>query len=727
MKRGLISGIPFFDRVMLFILCACGLFYVGMAWTPSHFAQTLALLGYEPKDWGLVFGQARPIRSDDYLVATALIRNVVANHFDTIDHVSPYHESFRSFVASPLLDWSLLFRPQFWGFYVLPPAYALSLSFFVSSASLLTGVTVALRRFGASSVVSVLVALMLLYSQLLQVWWTQRATDVAFSPWPFLILLSNWRWFIRIPAIAYATAVWLLGEFYPPSLIAIGFAWVVLLISFARVEFVRPQAAAKLGGGLLGIALGAAIVGFYFRDIIPVMAATVYPGQRLSSGGGVPWQMLLSHLLPHFATVYYEPTLPGLNECEVGVVGTYLPLAILCFTDHRSLVQWISRNKAAMSIWLAGLALMLAWMCLPIPAMAGKLFLWDRVPPLRMLWGFGLALTLGSGVVASQVEWRYSPMRALIAANAVVASWLVSKLLFVDAAAANGATPAVVVLRYSAWELIAVALLAAVAVLAAAKPRWLSSHVREIVLGAVAAEVFLIFGMFNPIESAHAIFTEKKSPFLDAMDTLARANPRGWTATPGVFGESLNAFGVPAINNVQFLPDEAFFADVFKGAAQNELNLTFNRYAHIVPSFEAAIRSPQADVALIPIFDVATPLAVSPADVVAARSVAGRVDAFQVDAAVNGKYRVVMIGWAPFHGITADQSISVGYAAGKLEGVRAIRLPRIDVGAALKDASLNVSGFAIEAYATPLSGKPGKTDFQVVARDAGGSMVIDNH
>src|SRR5688572_3333893 len=92
-----------FDIMLVAGLAAFGITYVGFALTPSHFAQTLTLLGFS--DTGLLFGEARAIRSDDYLVATSLLRTAVMNGFREINALPPYHESLKSFIALPLWDW----------------------------------------------------------------------------------------------------------------------------------------------------------------------------------------------------------------------------------------------------------------------------------------------------------------------------------------------------------------------------------------------------------------------------------------------------------------------------------------------------------------------------------------------------------------------------------------------------------------------------------------------
>src|ERR1035437_2953901 len=100
--------------------------YVLLALTPSHYAMRLKYLG---ADMHPLLGSARPIRSDEWIVMTPLFQTAVRGGFSTTNMISPYHETPKGFFALPIWDWSLLFKPQLWGFWLLPPAYAYSLYF----------------------------------------------------------------------------------------------------------------------------------------------------------------------------------------------------------------------------------------------------------------------------------------------------------------------------------------------------------------------------------------------------------------------------------------------------------------------------------------------------------------------------------------------------------------------------------------------------------------------
>jgi hypothetical protein len=63
------------QRWVLFAVIFIGTLYVAAAFTPSHFSFALTQLGFEKT--GLIAGTPQGIRSDDYFVATPMLRNVV--------------------------------------------------------------------------------------------------------------------------------------------------------------------------------------------------------------------------------------------------------------------------------------------------------------------------------------------------------------------------------------------------------------------------------------------------------------------------------------------------------------------------------------------------------------------------------------------------------------------------------------------------------------------------
>lgn len=660
------------------------LVYVFLAWTPANYGEGARLLGVPGA--GPVVGHAEPIRSDDWAVTIPYFQLAVANDFGPRNEASPYKEPLKAYFALPSRDWSMAFKPDLWGFLVLNPAHAYSLHYAVLSLAMLVGFAVLLRQLGCAPGYALAVSAILFSSQFVQVWWTSNAPALAWGPWTAVLFLWRGPWWVRWPALAYVSAVWLIGELYPPLIVATALAMAVLIVAF-RPDALRPFPILCAG---LAVAVGSALAWVHFADLTPVMRATAYPGERTWGGGGVPALQLAAHVFPSFVTARYEP-LPSwpTNACEIGVVGSFLPLAVACFCDHGALLAVARSRPRAIAIWFAGLAVLAAWMLLPIPAGAAPLL--NLVAPGRMLWGFGLLLLLGLAVAVARVPWGLSAVRIVAFVAAVLAAWVLSKFILFRAPLAFGRFDVVIV------PLLAVLLIAR---------RFVPGlGPRRLALLAVALTALVTFGRFNPVQPAGQIFRPQRSEPVDVLRAYARANPKGWAIATRYLGGLAPGAGVPAINHVLLQPQLAFFRQAYPDMPAPAFNATFNRYAHIKPAVRWAPALIQPDLIEVPPDPFAIPLEVQIA-APAAAGTAGAVDRVEVVRLGPTRWGVSVEGWGNWSGVTPGQRLGVT-ATGPARIVRAsgYRLPRPDVVAARKDPAMFASGFGlrleVEAAAAP--------------------------
>jgi hypothetical protein len=653
------------------------LIYVLNAWTPSHYGEATRILGI-PRS-GPVIGEAQGIRSDEWAVTTPYFQISVANNLGPRDETSPYKEPLKAFFALPSRDWSMAFKPDLWGFLALDPAHAYSLHYALLALAMLAGFAILLRQLGCRPGLALGVSALLFLSQFVQVWWTSNAPVLALAPWPVIAVLWRGPWWARMPAIAYATAIWLIGQLYPPFIVSAGLAFGVLVGAF-RPETLRP---AHLAPALAAAAVGIGIAWLHYADLIGIMAATVYPGQRIASGGGEPPLQLLAHLLPYVASMRFEPL--GLwpsNACEIGVVGSFLPLAGLIFCDHAALARWGKAHGWALTAWLCGLALMIGWMVLPIPGHLVPLV--NLAPPHRMLWGFGLLLLLGSAVILDATPWRLTPLRIGAFLAVVVGAWAVSKLWLT-------ATP----LQLGRFDLMAAPILVALALVAWVRPHWLPPQ--RLVLSALLLTSVMTFGRFNPVQSAKPIFEHRKSQVVDAFAAYAAANPRGWVITPAMYGSVINGAGVPAINHTLLQPQLRLLQAAYPDLEPMASNALFNRYMHVLPQVQWAPKLVQADLVTLPPDPFAIPLPVELAAAAGNPAAAGLVETVEFVRLGEHRWGATLAGWAPWSGVDATQRLKVAMApqVGRIVSASAFRLPRPDIVMAQNDPSRFAAGLGL--------------------------------
>jgi hypothetical protein len=557
--------------------------------TPSHYAVGFKLLGI---DLNPLFGSAKPIRSDEWAALTPMFQIAVRGDFSTIDVISPYHESLRSFWALPIEDWSLAFKPQLWAFWVLPPSFAYSFYFAFLFSAFLSGYTIALRLLGCSLGIASLTAVSLYFSHFVQVWWTSNAPTFAFAPWPLIVFLLPLRPLTKGPLLFLASSIWIFSCVYPPFIISVAFAFGVLIVAQ------RPDTLKVENVAVAVLAAAATAVGFYgyFGDLIAVMAHTSYPGRRQVSGGDVPWRQLASHLFPFMNTLNFRSLLRNSNECEVAVVATMLPLSLLAFAQWGSLRDFSTRHWRSLCVIGGGLVLMAMWMFVPIPSYAGQLLLWNYVPPSRMLWGFGVLMTACIAFAASHVAFTITLKRALVLSLAVLTVSFTAKVLL-HPTQDGFSFPRL--LAKSWFDGAAVIPFFAIALLPSA--RMLSDATTRLrIFSAATLSVVATFGTFNPWQVAHPIFNLPDSSLLQSFRLQAKHNPNGWAVIPGFYGSLLNGAGISAINHTLMAPQISFFRAAFPDLSEAELQATFNRYGHVVPKVGGVLGNPQPDVIVVP-------------------------------------------------------------------------------------------------------------------------------
>jgi len=675
--RWLKKPIPAWWAMPVILLVA--FIYVLNAWTPSHYQQAAQILGLT--DVRPVFGKSRPVRSDEWSVATPYFQIAVASDLGPIDRISPYHEPLKTYFALPSRDWSMAFKPDLWGFLVLDPAHAYSLHFALLALASLFGAILLLRQLGCGAGVALAVSAMLFLSQFVQVWWTSSAPALGLSLWPAVAYLWPVRWWWRLPALTCVVAVWLIGQIYPPLVVSTGLACAFAIAAF-RPDALRPG---RLIPAALAAGAGGAIAWLHYADLIPILSATVYPGQRVADGGGVAPLQLAAHLLPSLVTQRFEPiALWPTNACEIAVVGSFLPLAMACFCDHRAVARWMAGRRWAVAVWSAGLLVMLAWMLLPIPGRFAPIL--NLTPPSRMLWGFGLLLTMGLAVIADGASWTLTRARVAVFTCVVAAAWAASKLVLSHAP-----------LEPDRFDLVIIPVLLLLLALRGLAPQALPP--RRLALSAVALTTAITFGGFNPIQSAVPIFAPQKSAVLDTFAAYAKANPKGWVIALGMYGSTINGAGAPAINHTLLQPQLGVFRAAYPDLDRKTLNGVFNRYAHIMPAIAWSPSLALADVAAAPPDPFAIPL---PADVEARVTGAqgperGGVEQVAVVQLGPRRWGVTAGGWSDWSGVRPDQRlrVSLDESVGRILKATAFRLPRPDIVAKLGDPALFAAGFGL--------------------------------
>jgi len=549
------------DFVMGLFLLLAGCVYVGNAWSPSSYGHVLQIAG--AKDTGVVWGEPRPIRSDEWSVTTPLTQATVNNGLQRFNSTSYYQEDLRSNYAMPIRDWGMLFKPAYWGYLFLPPASAFSLSYFVAMAIFLVGYAHLFGLLGIRSAHAYLLSASLYFCGIVQFFWNSSSSLFAFFPWIVVALASeqpNWR---RWLVFYWVSVCWLIGNFYPPIFISLAFVALALLVA-CRPALLHLRSLLPI---LLLTVLACGTASLYLWDYLTLTINTLYPGQRTSVAGYYPRFILLTQLWP--AELFdrnFKESVDFTNVTGIGTVGLYSTGAVLCFlqwTGWRKL--FVEHKRATLALTLAWCATLL-WMVAPVPAWMGQFLLWNRVPPERMAYASGLLLVLlvlhMVRVLGVHINWRKM--------LGYIALWVIGGLLFeywtrpLAGTWQHAIDWLVVPLMVGGWRV--------------GKRFGVSDTTTLLIVSTLCGAA--VFGRFNPVQSAKPIFDRLPNPL--TLTLSANLNPDGVLAVQreGLIGATFNGMGFKSVSHLVITPPMALWEGKF-GPLSPEEKFVFNRYAHV--------------------------------------------------------------------------------------------------------------------------------------------------
>ena len=395
---------------------------MGKTWSPSSYGHVLVHhLGYAESESGPDWGKPRPIRSDEWGVVTPLTQATIHNHFERYNQTSLYGEDLRMNFGLPLHDWGLAFKPTLWLYGVVNPAYAYSFHWFMLSALFLVGYAWLFRWLGATPVVGFALAAGLYYTGFVQFWWNEKGPEFALFPWvilPFATRLPIWG---KAALFYWVAVAWLLTNFYPPVQISLAFVGLALLLA-RQPELFKPRPLVVL---IVAAALAAGTAALYLWDYLQATATTLYPGRRSLAGGDLPGSTCVRGFgRPPTSIGAISPFCPTISAKSEPLVCTTPCSHYVFSTMPRWREVWADGKRRRQVLILGGgLAMMLAWLVLPLPSWVGAPLLWNHVQPARMQYAVGLLLVCWLFLLIRYLGLRVSRPRLGIVGAAILFGW----------------------------------------------------------------------------------------------------------------------------------------------------------------------------------------------------------------------------------------------------------------------------------------------------------------
>ena len=372
-------------------------------------------------DAGVLDGPVREIRSDEWAVRTPWVLRQVELGLPT--HAAGGMGTHDVAVLSdlPTRSWELALRPHTAGYLVLDEERAFALEWWLLAAVQLLGVYALLYALTRRPAVSAVTASLLTLSPATQWWWAPGTfTTIGYGCLATALLIFAYRAQGHGRRVAWSlTAGWVIAAFlttlYVPWQIGTGFVvGPVALATFApdvirRATRRKALASLALVGGV-SLGLGGVLFGSFVvahRDTIRTIAETEYPGaQPANVGGTANLAVLWGAAFDYFSSENPSATVNGTNQSENSSALLFLlPVALACFALGSAGLLRDHPLVPALLACLAGGAVLLTWMLLPVPGALARLALLTRAPPGRMFLPVGLASVLALGLfVAYQLD-----------------------------------------------------------------------------------------------------------------------------------------------------------------------------------------------------------------------------------------------------------------------------------------------------------------------------------
>ncbi|MGH9627438.1 MAG: DUF7657 domain-containing protein, partial [Bryobacteraceae bacterium] len=504
-----------------------------------------------------ILGIPQPIRSDEWAFHTPAILNQVYRNDAFEAQVSTVGPDNAALVANiPVKHFTTIFRPQFWGFFLLPVSYAFALYWQFKAFLLLTGVFSLLLLLTNSSRIAAFGALWYGFSPFTQ--WTYSWGSLLPEMVGLLCIVLCTVFYMSVgrrPALLIPAAVICVSGAvnfalcaYLPHQIPLVWLGIFLCIWWVAVKWkaiFTPDHALARVGTLCGawLAVGIVMLLFYWdaKPALTAIANTIYPGQRTVLGGTYP----LLALFAHFFLFWEDGTgipLPhvfaNISECS-----GFLWLAPVTVFSLRRLHGEQVEKKRAYWILAAFAALLLLWLLHPWPEWLGRVTLMNRTGAggrnLHALGLVNIALVAICLSLRRHEKTEHCPRdRAILAAGVFVIVYLVFLLINISLAG-----------FLDGWQVTIAAMYTTMVFVVFLENRF------KLLVATILLPHIAFFAVVNPVgRGLQAIESTSLFRFVHSHPELLRDR---WIVYSDTFADSnfFVALGCDVVTGLKFAPD----------------------------------------------------------------------------------------------------------------------------------------------------------------------------
>ncbi|MBR3133517.1 MAG: hypothetical protein IKG42_05605 [Clostridia bacterium] len=531
------------------------------------------------EDTSTIFGKARAIRSDEWLVTTPYNFSQEYNSFKLVNENLFLGNNDMNIFHAPVLDASIFVRIFSWGYILfgneIGLSWAWTLKFIVMFMIYFElGMMISKKDKG----LSILLAFWLTFSPAIM-WWSMMDTP-AFAIAIIVLFhtyVSNKDMSIKKKLlIAYGMTVFLCNfafSLYPAWQVPLGY----LILPFIIIDFIIYRKNLSLKDYLIMIGtiiITAAIVAYFVITSwngIQALMGTKYPGARECVGGEYEFKRLINYY-----TNFFSPyTDDFANPCEISAFiypSISVIIVIICEIISAIKNKNIKDNIKNKDNWylyglIALILIFLSWMKFSWPTVLRKVTLFYNVPEKRLETIFQMScviLTLAISVKLFNSKKKLINNKVAIIISigiSALAYYLIKKSEYVEIFTTFKFTillPIIFFMNYT----------------------FLSSNKKAFIYVMILLSLF-VGGYVNPISRGVKEINQTEIA-IEARKISEKDPDAIWIGESQINAQYLGANGIKVLNGINQYPNYEWI-DIVDPKHKNEE--VWNRYAHIAISF----------------------------------------------------------------------------------------------------------------------------------------------
>lgn len=293
-----------------------------------------------------VWGESLGIRSDEWqvLLPVYFAQKNSETPFSIVNpNITVSGQNVVITLDAPVRDIYTITKPTHWGFFFLDSERAVAWYWDLKLLLiLLLSYELCMILTRGSRLISVLGSVWLAFSPAVQWWFAQHVGDnVLYFEAMVVTFYYFLRYFARRPLqilfgfLFCLSCLGFLMPLYPPIQVPFGFL-ALLLFALIFLDFRKKLRFRLPDWILLGVfvlftlGMTAHLYGI-IKDAIAPMSNTVYPGKRVSTGGGMPVGSLFYYLTNPFLPYrdLMKTAVSAMNSCEISAFFNFLPALLL--------------------------------------------------------------------------------------------------------------------------------------------------------------------------------------------------------------------------------------------------------------------------------------------------------------------------------------------------------------------------------------------------------------